>query len=340
MIRPIVLVTAAAASKELQELLRQAGTELVFMQGTVDEASLLDEFSRQRISAVILRGPAPFTRTVFDAAKELRVISKYGAGIDSVDLESATAHGVAVMVTVGVNAGAVAEHALALMLALARELPRFDRELRKGVWKDPRYVVRDFSDRTVGVVGYGQIGQRTARLAGACGAKVVVHSRTRPMLPPEIEWESSLDRLLGRVDILSLHCPLTDETRGMIGEKQFALMRPGALLINTARGKLVDEPALVAALKSGPLAGAGLDTFATEPPDPAGPLLSLPNVLCTPHVAAYTTDAGAQMGTICARNIISYLRGEIYDQRNLMNPEVLDGVNRESKPGNPTINRG
>ncbi len=331
MSKPIVLVTAAAASEETQQLLGGAGIELVFMQGTVDEVSLLKAFSCYRIAAVILRGPAPFTRAVFDEAKALKIISKYGAGIDSVDLQSATAHGIAVMVTMGANAGAVAEHALALMLALARDLPRFDRELRKGVWKDPHYVVRDFSARTVGIVGYGQIGQRTAQLASACGAKVVVHSRTRSALPSEMDWEPSLDRLLRRVDILSLHCPLTDQTRGMIGEKQFRLMKPGALLINTARGKLVDELALIAALKSGPRAGAGLDTVATEPPDPAGPLLLLPNVLCTPHVAAYTTDAGALMGTICAHNIISYLRGEIYDRRNLMNPEVLDVVNRESQ---------
>ncbi len=330
MTRPVVLVTAAAASKELQELLQDAGMDVVFMRGEVDEASLLSEFSRQPVSAVILRGPAPFTRAVFDAARDLRIISKYGAGIDSVDLESATAHGVAVMVTEGANAGAVAEHALALMLALARELPRFDRDLRRGIWKDPHHVVRDFSARTVGIVGYGQIGQQAARLASACGAKVVVHSRTRVKLPPGMDWESGLERLLERADILSLHCPLTDRTRGMIGERQFALMKPGAILINTARGKLVDESALIAALKSGRLAAAGLDTFATEPPDPAGPLLSLPNVLCTPHVAAYTSEAGALMGTICARNIISYLRGQIYDRQNLINAEALSVVNHKS----------
>lgn len=330
MIKPVVLVTAAAASQELQELLQDAGMKVVYMQGVVDEASLLSEFSRQRISAVVLRGPAPFTRRVFDTAEDLRIISKYGAGIDSVDLKSATAHGVAVMVTNGANSGAVAEHALSLMLALARELPRFDRELRQGVWKNPHHVVRDFSARTVGIVGYGQIGQRAAQLASACGAKVVVHSRTQVALPSEMDWESSLDRLLGRVDMISLHCPLTAQTRGMIGERQFALMKAGAILINTARGKLVDEPALIAALKSGRLAAAGLDTFATEPPDPSGPLLSLPNVLCTPHVAAYTTAAGAQMGVICARNIISYLRGEVYDPQNFINADQLAVVNRES----------
>jgi len=324
MSKPIVLVTSTTVSEAAQSLLRGAGIDIAFMQGPITEKSLISEFSRQSITAVILRGPSPFTPAVFAAAKNLKIIAKYGAGIDSVDLQSATAGGVAIMVTSGANADAVAEHSFALMLALARELPRFDRELRKGVWKNPHYIVRDFRERTVGIVGYGQIGRRTARLASNCGAKVVVYSRSRAELPPEMMWEDSLDGLLGRADIVSLHCPLTDQTRGMIGQKQLGLMKPGALLINTSRGKLIDEPALIAALKSGRMAGAGLDTFATEPPDSANPLFALPNVICTPHIASSTTGAGAQMGTIAANSIISYLRGEIYDRRNLINPHVLE----------------
>jgi D-3-phosphoglycerate dehydrogenase len=318
-----VLVTGSAVSEQARKLLRDAGAEVVFMQTPPDEMALLSEFSRRKTAAVLLRGPAPFTPAVFAAATDLKIIAKHGAGIDSVDLESATAHGVAVMVTNGANADAVAEHALALMLSLVRELPRFDREMRKGVWKDQAYAVRDFRGRTVGIVGYGHIGQKAARLASACGASVVIHSRTRVEPPPGMAWEDHLDRLLGRVDILSLHCPLTDRTKGMIGEKELRLMKPGALLINTARGKLIDEPALVAALKAGQLAGAGLDTFATEPPDAGNPLFSLPNVVCTPHIASSTTDAALQMGTIAAQNIISYLRGEIYDHSNFINPAVF-----------------
>jgi D-3-phosphoglycerate dehydrogenase len=334
MSKPIVLVTSTGMSEVAQNLLRGAGIDIAFMQGPITERSLISEFSRQDIAAVILRGPAPFTPAVFDSAKNLKLIAKYGAGIDSVDLQSATARSVAVMVTSGANADAVAEHSLALMLALVRELPRFDRELRRGVWKDPRYVVRDFRERTVGIVGYGQIGQRTARLAGACGAKVVIHSRSRTDLPADMAWEDSLDRLVGRVGIVSLHCPLTDRTRGMIGPTQLGIMKPGALLINTSRGKLIDEPALIAALTSGQLAGAGLDVFATEPPGTSNPLFSLPNVICAPHIASSTSGAGAQMGTIAANSIISYLRGEIYDRRNFINPEVLDVVKRETNSFN------
>jgi D-3-phosphoglycerate dehydrogenase / 2-oxoglutarate reductase len=325
MSKPVVLVTQTTVAKEAQQLLRDAGLEIVFMRAPIDEKALLAEFSRHQVVAVLLRGPAPFTPAVFAGAKHLRIIAKHGAGIDSVNLESATASGVAVMVTEGANGDAVAEHALALMLSLARELPRFDRELRKGVWKNLDYRVRDFRGRSVGIVGYGQIGSRTARLASACGARVVVHSRTRPDLPPGMEWEDGLDGVLGRADILSLHCPLTPETRGLIGEKQLRIMKRGALIINTSRGKLIDEPALIAALKSGHLGGAGLDTYATEPPDLANPLFSMPNVILTPHIASSTMDAGVQMGTIAARNIISYLRGEIYDRNNFVNPSVHSG---------------
>jgi D-3-phosphoglycerate dehydrogenase / 2-oxoglutarate reductase len=183
-------------------------------------------------------------------------------------------------------------------------------------------VSRDFRGRSVGIVGYGQIGKRTARLAAACGANVVIHSRTRVEPPQGMAYEADLDRLLARVDILSLHCPLNDHTRGLIGEKQLALMKPGALIINTSLGKVMDDAALIAALGSGRLAGAGLDTFAMEPPDPGNPLFALPNVICTPHIAAATTDAAVQMGTIAANNIISYLRGEIYDAQNFLNPGV------------------
>ena len=323
MTQPTVLVTGATVAQQAQKLLRDAGLDIVFMDTTTNEQSVLAELSRRTVPAVLLRGPAPFTPKVFAAAKDLKIISKHGVGIDSVDLESATAHGVAVMITSGTNAGAVAEHALALMFALVRELPRFDRELRKGIWKNQNYLVRDFCDRTVGIVGYGQIGQKTAALASACGANVILHSRTRGEPPPGMEWEDDLGRLLARADIVSLHCPLTDKTRGFIGAKQFALMKPGSLIINTSRGKLIEEPALIDALKNGPLAGAGLDTFAVEPPDPANPLFALPNLLCTPHISSATTHAVAQMGVVAAHNIVSYLRGEVYDPRNFINPAVF-----------------
>lgn len=321
--KPVVLVTAATVSELAQKLLREGGADIEFMPGTVDEDALVKALTRGTVTAVLLRGSPPLTERVFAAARGLKIVAKHGAGVDSVDMASATRHGIAVMVAGGANADAVAEHSLTLMLCLAREVPRFDRETRAGAWRDLKHFTREFHTLTVGIVGYGQIGERTARLVQACGAQVVVHTRSQPTLPAGMTVEPDLDRLLERVDILSLHCPLTDKTRGMIGAAQFARMKPGAFVVNTARGPVIDEPALVAALQSGKLAGAGMDTFATEPPDAANPLFTLPNVLVTPHVAAATTDAMVRMGTVAASNITSYLRGEVYDKRNFLNPEVF-----------------
>lgn len=318
-----MLVTAATVSELAQKLLRDGGADIEFMPGLVDEDALVRALARVDVAAMLLRGSPPLTERVFAAARGLKIVAKHGAGVDSVDMASATRHGIAVMVAGGANADAVAEHALTLMLCLAREVPRFDRETRGGAWRDLKHFTREFHTLVVGIVGYGQIGERTARLARACGAQVLVHTRSRPALPEGMVLEPDLDRLLERVDILSLHCPLTAKTRGMIGAAQFARMKPGALVVNTARGPVIDEAALVAALQSGKLGGAGLDTFAAEPPDAANPLFALPNVLVTPHIAAATTDAMVRMGTIAANNIISYLRGEVYEKRNFLNPEVL-----------------
>jgi len=321
--KPVVLVTASTVSELAQGLLREGGAEVEFMPGNIDEEALIRALSTGRVAAVLLRGSPPLTARVFDAARGLRIVAKHGAGVDSVDIAAATRHGIAVMVTEGANADAVAEHALAMMLALVRDLPRFDRLTRQGGWRDPGHLTRDFRERTVGIVGFGQIGERTARLARACGAQVLVHTRSAIALPEGMAREAELDRLLERADVVSLHCPLTVQTRGMIGAAQFARMKPGAILVNTARGPVVDEAALVEALRSGRLAAAGLDTFAVEPPDPSNPLFALPNVIVTPHIAAATTGAAVRMGTIAADNILGWLRGEIRDRRNLLNPQVI-----------------
>ena len=269
------------------------------------------------------------------AAQQLKVISKTGAGYDSVDLDAATELGIAMIVTRGANADAVAEHTLALMLSLARALPRYDRDLRNGIWKDPSGSVKGFRGQSVGVLGYGAIGRKAAKLADAFGAHVLIHSRSAIAdLPAGMEVEPDFERFLSRVDFLSLHCPLTPKTKGLIGERQLGLMKPTAFIINTSRGTVIDEPALIAALTSGRLAGAGLDTFATEPPAPENPLFSLPNVIVTPHIAAATEHAANNMGDMAAKSVLSYLRGEIYDELSVMNPVVLQQSSRRPRsPG-------
>lgn len=318
-----VLVTGKTLSEPARKILAEAGATLTYMGHPVSEAEMLAAFAAKPYVASILRGPAPFNSKVLDAAKDLKIISKYGAGVDSVDIDHATARGIAILIAGGANADAVAEHALSMMLSLCRELPQYDAQLRRGTWKDQNYLVRDFKGRTVGIVGYGQIGQRTARLAAACGASVVILSRSRFTPPPGMMRAETLEALLPQVDILSLHCPLTPRTRGLIDGKALGRMKPGGLLINTARGNVVVERDLIAALQSGHLAGAGIDTFAQEPPERFNPLFAMPNVICTPHIASATTDASIQMGIIAANNIVSYLRGEVPDARNFLNPQAM-----------------
>lgn len=323
MTKPVVLVTATVLSDSGKAILRDAGAEVIYLSGTVTEDALLGQFGGANINGVLLRGSPPFTRRVLEAAPHLKVIAKHGAGVDSVDIEAATARGVVVVTAGDANADPVAEQAIMFMLTLARDLPRLHRGLREGKWEKSSYQGREFRGRTVGIVGFGAIGRRTARLARALGANVVLHSRSRIADPEGMAVETDFERLLRSVDILSLHCPLTAETRGMLGDRQLRMMKPTALLINTARGALIDEPALVDALQNGRLAGAGLETFAQEPTDPKNPLIFLDNVICTPHVSAMTTDAMARMGAIAAGNIVGYVQRGECDTKNVVNPAAL-----------------
>ncbi len=317
----VVLVTAMHLSPEAQKILADAGGEIIFMADPVDEDALIARFAQGPVHAVVLRGSKPFTARVLAAAPHLKIIAKNGAGVDSVDIASATTRGIAVMVAAGANAEAVAEHSVALMLALTRDLFGLDRKARGGGWEGTGYQGRDFSGATVGIVGYGSIGRSTARKAAALGSRVVVLDAFAK--PEEFEVETDLERLLARADIVSLHCPLTEDTRGLIGRRELAVMKKGAVLINTARGPLVDESALVDALRSGHLSGAGLDTFATEPIAAGNPLLELPNVILTPHVAGVTRNAVLGVSTITATNVVDRMWGRPLDRRNLVNPEVL-----------------
>ncbi|MDB5811985.1 MAG: hydroxyacid dehydrogenase [Betaproteobacteria bacterium] len=321
-----VLVTSPRLAQEAQQILQAAGGDLIYMDDPVTEEALIAKFSDASIAAVMMRGSPPFTSRVVRAARDLRIIAKVGAGFENVDMDEATARGIAVMTSGAASADAVAEHTLALMLSLVRELPRLDRNIRLGQWEQRHFKGREFSALTVGIVGYGRIGRKVAQLVAAFGARVLVHSRSArsdSVAAGGIMLEPDLDRLLRSVDILSLHGRLTDSTRGMIGRRELALMKPTAYLINTARGAIVDEAALVDALKGGRLAGAGLDAFAVEPTTSDNPLFALPNVLCTSHVASAAQETVIRVATLAAENVVACLQGRDYDHGTLANPEAL-----------------
>lgn len=232
----------------------------------------------------------PLSARDIERGSRLRLVHKLGAGVNTIAVEAATERGIAVANMPGANAPSVAEGTLLLMLAALRRLPELDAATREGKgWPaDPSLgdTVRDIGGCTVGLIGYGNVATSVERIVTAMGAEVV-HTSTRDDGTPG--WRTLTD-LLADSDIVSLHLPLTDTTHGLLGREALAAMKPGAVLVNTSRGPIVDESALADALRSGHLAAAGLDVFGVEPVPPDNPLLALPNVVLTPHVTWYTAD--------------------------------------------------
>ncbi|RLI21093.1 3-phosphoglycerate dehydrogenase [Candidatus Bathyarchaeota archaeon] len=261
---------------------------------------------------LIVRSRTKVTREIIEAGKNLKVVGRAGAGIDNIDVEAAKEKGVKVLNTPEAPATAVAELTMGLLLSLARQIPKADRTMKEEKWAKKEFKGWQLHDKTLGVIGLGHIGEKVARLAKAFGMKILITKRTPPS--PEIlkELEAEfvpLEELLRRSDIISLHVPLTPQTYHMIGEKEIQLMKDGAFIINTSRGAIIDEKALLNALKSGKLKGAALDVYETEPPKDYS-LVKMPNVICTPHIGAQTVEAQKAASTLLAQKIIDHLKGQ------------------------------
>jgi D-3-phosphoglycerate dehydrogenase len=253
----------------------------------------------------LLAGLDQVSAEVFAAAPRLRVVARYGVGVDRVDLAAAARHGVTVTATPGANANAVAEMAMALLFALARPLvPGRDRA-RGGEW--PALSGLEVAGRTLGLVGLGRIGSLVARKAAGLGMTVLAYD---PYLTEaELATLVGLGRLVAAADFVSLHAPLTDQTRGMVNRPLLEQVKPGSALINTARGELVNEADLVWALNEGPLRAAALDVLAHEPPGPGHPLLGRDDVLVTPHMGPHTAEATSAMGSWALEDLLAVLSG-------------------------------
>jgi|WetSurMetagenome_2_1015567.scaffolds.fasta_scaffold35837_3 D-3-phosphoglycerate dehydrogenase len=249
-------------------------------------------------------------RAALERADRLKVISRYGVGVDNVDLEACREKGIVVTNTPGANSVSVAELALGLMLALARQIPEAAQNVQQGKW--PRFSGISLEGKTVGILGLGAIGRQLAKRLSGFDCRIIAYDPFVDVAYAEengIELKS-LDAVIAEADFLSLHLPLTPDTRGMVNDIFLAKMKKGSYLINTARGEVVDEAALLRALESGHLRGAGLDAFVTEPPDPANPLLHLPQVIATPHLGAQTDGATSNMGWFAMRDCLTVLKNE------------------------------
>src|SRR3954471_11606122 len=294
----------------VRERIADAGIELLRekFDVDVDTESPLDQIVGDYV-ALIVRSATKVTAEVLEHATRLKVIGRAGVGVDNVDVDAATRRGIVVANAPESNVVSAAEHAVGLLLALARNIPQAHAALVDGRWERSKWGGVELADKVLGVLGFGRIGRQVARRALGLQMKVVAYD---PFVSSERFRElgvdsASFDEVLERSDFLTLHLPLTDDTRRSIDAAAIARMRDGARLVNAARGELVDEGALVAALESGKLAGAAIDVFSHEPYD--GPLLTAPNIVVTPHLAASTEEAQERAGVIVAEQVVAALDG-------------------------------
>jgi D-3-phosphoglycerate dehydrogenase len=331
MSRPKILVTSRSYGRyypDQLERLKSVG-EVVFS----ETAPLKEEDLLKMVGEydAIVAGVDEYTARVLDAAKNLKILARYGVGVDNVDLEAATRNGIIVTYTPGANTNAVAEHTFALIMALVRDIPKLNEAGKQGLWGKGRGLGRELRGKTLGIIGLGRIGRTVAEIAKGFGMTVIAYS---PRVPRE-EAEKlgiklvSLEELLSTADIVSIHTSMSPEKYHMIGERELRMMKKTAYLVNTARGELIDEAALVKALKEGWIAGAALDVLEKEPPPPDSELLKLENIIITPHAGAHTWEAVKNMGDMVTEDIIAVFRGE--RPKNIANPEVLERKNLRAK---------
>ncbi|HIR07674.1 MAG TPA: phosphoglycerate dehydrogenase [Candidatus Pullichristensenella stercoripullorum] len=300
-----ILTTPRSYGKDMPELFAQleaAGYEVVRnTTGGILEKDAMKEMLADCVGVIV--GVDPMDAEVLASAPKLRAIAKYGVGVDNIDMDYCKEHGIKVSRTVGANSEAVADYAMALMLAVARKVPEIDRKCRKLNWG--KITTRDVSHATLGLFGLGAIGRHVAERAQGFGMKVIAYD---PYWPEEFAREHGIERadaetIFKNADFISLHLPLMPDTEGFVGEKELGWMKKDAILINTARGGLVDEKALLKALKEGRIYGAGLDAFAHEPPEDDD-WFELDNVVLGSHCAASTRGATQNMGRMATENLL------------------------------------
>jgi len=296
-----VIVADKISERGVQLLKEQAGWNVVLTTKETLDGELSDA------DALIVRSATKVTAELMDKCKKLRAVGRAGVGVDNIDLDAATTRGILVMSTPGGSSVSVAEHTFALLLALVRQLPKFDAAMKEGRWEKSSSGA-EVRGKTLGLVGLGRIGSEVASRAEAFDMRVVAYD---PFISEAAARELSvelvpLDQLLAESDFISLHTAVSSQTREMVNAASIAKMKKGVRIVNAARGELINEADLAAAIKSGHVAGAALDVFAEEPPKNC-PLIGLPNVICTPHVAGSTAEAQEELGTQVAVQIRDYL---------------------------------
>ena len=323
-----VLVSDSLAEQGVSVLEQASGIEVLNKPGiSADELlALIPDFQ-----GLVIRSNTKVTAEVLAAAKNLRIIGRAGIGVDNIDVPVATQNGVVVVNTPEGNSITTAELAIALIVSLARHIPQATASMKAGLWEKKKFQGMELYNRTLGVLGAGNIGRFVVSRAKGLGMKVIVHD---PYLTAEaaarLEVERvELDEMMSRADIVTVHVPKTKETTGILGRKEFAMAKPGLIVINAARGGIVDEEALLEALESGRVGAAGLDVFVEEPPRKGHPLVNHPNVICTPHLGASTEQAQINVAVTVAEQLRDYLLdGQVRNSINVptVSPEQMAAV--------------
>jgi D-3-phosphoglycerate dehydrogenase len=301
--KDVILVTGADLAPAAVAML--ADFEIVYAGKECDEEKVVG-LCRQHQPVAIIARYGKISARVIEACERLRVISKHGTGIDTINVAVAKERGIAVKAAAGANAAAVAEHTWALIMACAKNVVHLDGRMRAGHWDKSTHKSMELKGRTLGLVGLGAIGRRVAEAGTAFGMRVIAYDPFAAAFPSAIA-RAELSEVISSSDVLSLHCPLTEQNANMLNPETLATMRPGAIVVNTARGGLIDEAALADALASGKLRAAGLDSFQVEPYVGTHAFSALPNAILSPHIGGVTADAYVGMGTGAAQNVLDEL---------------------------------
>lgn len=320
---PHVLIPDAVHQKAI-DIVTHADGLTVSAPGKLSQEDLIAQVGDA--NALIIRSGVKITPDVFAAAPNLRIVARAGVGVDNIDLDAATQHGVVIVNTPGGNTISTAEHTFGLMLALARHIPQGHASLKAGRWDRKLFSGVELREKTLGLIGFGRIGQAVAVRAKAFDMTVIAYD---PPLPDSVFSEQGvervdLDTLYAQADFISLHAPIIDATRGMINAEAIAKMKTGMRIINAARGGLINDGDLAEGIQSGKVIGAALDVYDPEPPAEDNPLIGLDGVVHTPHLAASTSDAQVTVAVEAAQLVINALLHGTFE--NVVNPAVLETI--------------
>lgn len=322
--RSTILVTGPEIAAKAKEILEENNFKILYVPAYSSSELLENIAKKEQIDALLVR-MGEITRDVLTASPKLKVVAKHGTGVNNIDINAATELNIPVFIALNGNYQSVAEHTVALIYGLTKEVVRLDRRLREGNWDKPGYKGVELNRKSLGLIGLGRIARRVIELVRPLNMDIIGYDPyvSKDEFPRGVKVAKNLDEVLSLSDYISIHCPLTKETRNLIAGEEFKKMKNEAFIINSARGGIINEISLIKALKQGWIAGAGLDTFSMEPPQKDNPLWGMSNVIVTPHIGGVTVESFNRMGVESVQHVLSITNNEKVVLSACVNPQVL-----------------